>query len=80
MDKLSKEDIIRFAEENHVSLTSNEVDILYREIKTNWYPLLYNPKPIFERVKEEVSPSTYQNILYFYDLYSKKLHPFLNFH
>ncbi len=72
--RLTKEDIVSFASSNNISLTSEEVDIIYKEIKENWKQLLYNPKPVFERVQKQVSPSTYHHILYFYDLYSKKLH------
>ena len=54
--------------------------IIYNEIKKNWRELLYNPTPIFNRIKSQVSPSTYQNIIYFYELYSKKLHLLSNFH
>ena len=79
VNKLTKEDILNFAYYNNIVLNNEEVDIIYTEIKNNWRQLLSNPTPIFERVKSQVSPSTYQNIIYFYDLYSKKLPLNLNF-
>ncbi len=80
VSKLTKEDIIRFASDNQITLSSQEVDIIYREIKENWQSFLYNPEVAFARVKTEVSPSTYEHIIYFYRLYSTKLSPFVNFH
>lgn len=79
VSKLTKEDILNFAYHNNIVLNNEEVDIIYTEIKNNWRQLLSNPIPIFERVKSQVSPTTYQNIIYFYDLYSKKLPLNLNF-
>lgn len=80
VNKLTKEDIIRFANQNNILLTEAEVNIIYIEIKNNWRQLLNDPNPIFNKIKSQVSPSTYQNIIYFYDLYSKKLHLLSNFH
>ncbi len=80
VNRLTKDDIIQFASKNQVSLTNQEVDLIYMEIKNNWQTLLYNPNIVFERVKGEVSPNTYEKIIYFYDLYSKKLSLLANFH
>lgn len=80
VNKLTKEDIINFANQNHISLTQEEINIIYTEIKENWKQLLYEPEVVFSKVKEKVSPNTYQNIIYFYDYYSKKLPYLSNFH
>ena len=79
VNRLTKEDIKNFAYQNHICLTEEEVNIIYFEIKNHWQELLNNPQPIFEQIKSQVSPTTYQNIIYFYDLYSKKLHLLSNF-
>ncbi len=76
--KLRKEDIVKFASDNNVSLTDQEVDILYTEIQNHWQQLLYNPDEVLKRVKGEVSPTTYEHIIYFYNLYSEKLRRFLS--
>jgi len=80
VNQLTKEDITTFANKNNIILSNDEVNLIYNEIKKNWRELLYNPTPIFNRIKSQVSPSTYQNIIYFYELYSKKLHLLSNFH
>lgn len=80
VNKLTKDDIVRFANQNNIQLAEEEVNIIYTEIKNNWRQLLNDPNPIFNKIKNQVSPSTYQNIIYFYDLYSKKLHLLSNFH
>lgn len=79
VNKLTKDDILNFAQQNNITLTGEEVDVIYFQIKNNWQQLLNNPTPVFENVKNQVSPATYQKIIYFYDLYSKKLHLLSNF-
>lgn len=77
VNRLTKQDIIKFANKNNITLNDKEITIIYTEIKNNWKELLYQPNLVFDRVKSQVSPNTYQNIIYFYDLYSKKL-PYLS--
>ena len=72
--RLTKNDIIQFANNNNVSLTGEEVNIIYNTIKTRWRDLLHNPNIVFNDLQGKVSPTTLQNIIHFYNLYSKKLH------
>lgn len=74
VNKLTKNDIIKFADKNNITLTNNEVDIIFNTIKKDWQDLLHNPNKVFNNIKSKVSLNTYNNIIYFYDLYSKKLY------
>lgn len=73
VNKLSKNDIIKFADKNNIKLTNEEVDIIFNTIKKDWRDLLHNPNQVFAKIKNKVSPNTYNKIIYFYNLYSKKL-------
>ena len=73
VNKLTKGDITKFAVKNNVQLTNEEVDIIFNTIKKDWRVLLHNPNQTFADIKNKVSTNTYNNIIYFYNLYSKKL-------
>jgi len=79
VNKLTKSDIIQFANSNNVSLSNEEVNIIYETIKKDWRDLLYNPNRVFTNLQNKVSADTYKNITYFYNLYSKKLHHLKDF-
>jgi len=72
--RLTKNDLIAFANSNNVPLSSEEVNILYATIKQDWRDLLYNPNIVFAKLQNQVSPTTMNNIKHFYNIYSKKLH------
>lgn len=73
VNKLTKNDIIKFALKNNIKLTDEEVNIIFDTIKKDWRELLHNPNQVFDKLRNKVSPNTYNNIIYFYNLYSKKL-------
>lgn len=73
VNKLTKSDITKFAVKNNVQLTNEEVDIIFNTIKKDWRVLLNNPNQALAGIKSKVSINTYNNIIYFYNLYSKKL-------
>lgn len=74
VNKLTKNDILKFADKNNITLTNDEIDIIFNTIKKDWQDLLHNPNKVFNNIKSKVSLNTYNNIIYFYDLYSKKLY------
>ena len=74
VNKLTTYDILKFAKSNNITLTDEEVNIIFNTIKKDWRALLYNPNEVFASIKNKVSNTTYNNIIYFYNLYSKKLH------
>lgn len=73
VNKLTKSDIIKFASKNNITLKDFEINIIYDTIKKDWRTILSNPNQVFADLRNKVSPDTYNNIIYFYNLYSKKL-------
>ena len=73
INKLNKNDINKFALKNNITLTNEEIEIIYNTIKNEWKILLNNPNQVFSNLKSRISNNTYNNIIYFYNLYSKKL-------
>lgn len=73
ISKLSKDDILKFASKNDISLDQNELNIIYNHIKKNWETILYkNSEPIMEDVKKNVNPETYEKIESLYSKFYKK--------
>lgn len=44
IEKLTKEDIVNFANKNNLKTTNKEIDFVYSFIKTNYKSVLNNPK------------------------------------
>lgn len=71
--KLTKNDIISFANKQNISLTNEEVDVIYFYIKTRYQDFFDGKeKELLESIKEKVSYSTYLKILAYYQLYLEK--------
>ena len=63
VSKIDKKDIIKFAEENNVTLNQNEVDLIYDNIKLHWKQIIFNDHNIvLEKIKNKISSSTYRKI------------------
>ncbi len=78
VNRLNESDILVFAKKNGIELSSDELKIVYTNIKQNWKTIIYgNPRPILDDVKSKVSSLTYEKIenLYsrFYDKYKNYL-------
>ena len=56
VSKIDKKDIIKFAEENNVTLNQNEVDLIYDNIKLHWKQIIFNDHNIvLEKIKNKKS-------------------------
>lgn len=71
---LTKDDIVKFANKNGVSLTNNELDIIYTNIKDNYEYILSNPKDALNNIKSKVNTNTYNKIYELYTIYYPKLY------
>ena len=63
------EDVRKFANDNNIYLTSNEINIIYKTIKNDWHTLIYGDESIvFNKVKQELNNNTYKKAeeLFFY--------------
>ena len=61
--RLTKDDIIKFYLNQRVNLDEQELDIIYNHLKNDYKTFIYgNPRPILEKIKNEVKPITYNKI------------------
>ena len=73
MNRIRRDDIIRFANNQSVNLQEYEVDVIYNYIKNNSRKILNNPEKVLEEAKSMVSYDTYQKLLELYDKYKDKI-------
>lgn len=73
VDKLKEEDIKSFALKERVTITDEEVKIIYMYIK-NYWQIFYkdNPDTLFKELKEKLSEKVYNKIIELYTKYKKK--------
>lgn len=60
---LSLEDVKNYISLNYQDVSDEEVSIIYRYIKNRWEEIYDENPVVFEDLKKEVSPATYQKIL-----------------
>lgn len=78
VNKIDKKDIIKFAEENNVTLNQNEVDLIYDNIKLHWKQIIFNDHNIvLEKIKNKINSSTYRKIEELIVLYKDKYKNYL---
>jgi hypothetical protein len=64
INKLTKEDIIKYAKSNNLTVSNKEIDFIYTFIKTNYKSILNNPNNF--------------NISNYQDKFSKENYLFIN--
>lgn len=70
IDKLNKDDVIKFAKKNGVNLESYEVDVIYSCIKNDWKIIIFgNPTKVFNDLKNKVKDETYNKCVSLYNKY-----------
>ena len=79
VNTMTLDDIDKFAKTNGVTLTNKELDILLKTIKKDWHTILHgNYQSVFEKVKPNLQPNTYQKaeelFLFFKNKYQRFLH------
>ena len=68
---LKKSDLEKYANNNHISYTENELDIVYTFIQENYPLLLSKNEDVFSKLKGNISSSLYNNLLDLYHKYKK---------
>lgn len=63
VDRLTIEDLDKFANSKGITLTEEEQPIIYNCIKQHWETFYYgNPKEILEDLKQKINIDTYNKI------------------
>ena len=69
--KLKKEDIIKFIDKNNYQVSDKEIDTIYFYIKNYWEDIFDNKKEIWDKISNDVSPTTFIQIQTLYQKYKK---------
>ena len=73
INRLKKEDIIKYCNIKDIDIKDYELDIIYRYIKTNYKRFFNDPISILDEVKSKVSDKTFKEIVVLYDKYKDRL-------
>lgn len=78
IQNITDKDIINFAMAQGIKLSENEVNLFYHHIKQNWETVLYgDPTTLFQTIKSEIRPETYQKMIELYQYFKKKYQSYL---
>ena len=69
INNMNKSDIVNYCKKNNISISNNELDILYDFIKNKYDIFFNNPNNFFNDLKSLISLNLYNNILELYDKY-----------
>ena len=69
INNMNKSDIVNYCKKNNISISNNELDILYDFIKYKYDIFFNNPNNFFNDLKSLISINLYNNILELYDKY-----------
>ena len=78
INNMSELDVDKFAKENGVTLSKDELTIIYDTIKRNWQTIIYGDyTSIFNNLERKISSNTYKKaeelFFYFKNKYQKFL-------
>ena len=63
INKLTKEDINKFAVSRGIKISENDLNIIYNHLKKDYKTFIYgNQRVILDELKKEVEPGTYNQI------------------
>ena len=66
IDKLKKEDIIKFINNNNYQVSDMEINTIYFYIKNYWEELFDNSEEIWKKLQNDVSKNTYLELMKLY--------------
>lgn len=73
INRLKKEDIIKFVNYKGISISDDEIQIIYYYIKNEYKRFFNNPIDVLDEIKNKVSNNTYNEIINLYDKYKTKI-------
>lgn len=71
IEKLKKEDIIKYIENNNYTVSDKEIDTIYFYIKNYWEDFFDGKDAVFNKLKNDVGEHTYIEIMKLYQKYKK---------
>lgn len=78
VNSLTKDDVVKMARDENITLNDNEVDIIYKYVKNDWRTLIYGDSNIiFSQLKNQINPNAYDKIKALFDFYRDKYKNYL---
>lgn len=77
VDKLTTYDIEKFAKNNNIILTNNQINFFYNLIKENWEKIITNDNSILYKIKNNFNNEEYKKIEKLYYEYKQKYQNYL---
>ena len=71
IQKLKKEDIIKYIENNNYNVSDKEINTIYFYIKNYWEDFFDNKEEIWKKLKNDISNNTYVEVMNLYQKYKK---------
>ena len=71
INRLKREDIVKFCNIKGINVTENEIDVVYDYIKNDYKRFFNSPNIVLEEVKSKVSDNAYRIIMELYEKYQK---------
>lgn len=76
--RLTNSDIDKFAKQHGIDLKASEINLIHEQIKSDWRTILYgNPRPILDKLKENLDTLTYNKIENLYKEFREKYKNYL---
>lgn len=73
INRLRREDIVKFCSIKNIVASDNEIDIVYSYIKNDYKRFFNNPLDVLYEIKDKVSNDTFDEIIKLYDKYKNKI-------
>ena len=73
MEKITKDDIKKYAISEETSLSNNELDLIYAYIKKYPKRILNEPMEVIDEIKDDLSKDVYDKLLELYEKYKNKI-------
>lgn len=78
VSKLSLSEIDNFSKKQGLSLSQDELNLIYDYIKNDWHTIIYgNPRPILDSLKDKLDDFSYNKIEKLYVEFKEKYKNYL---
>ena len=73
INRLRREDIVKFCIIKGIDASDSEIDVVYNYIKRDYKRFFSNPDEVLTEIKNEVSSNTFYIIMELYNKYKNKI-------
>lgn len=73
MERLTRDDVIKYANKQDINIKDNELDLIYAYIKKYPERILNDAVDVIDEIKDDLSLEVYNKLLELYDKYKNKI-------